>query len=268
MPQSPEVVTFEFLEVNDPAAPEQQTTPRGPSPYIGLVAMVVVLATLLLIGRAVSDNQAVFNNEENTAQEDTHLDAEADAVSTTPPPGSASSSPPSSLASILPLDDADFVPWPDPPDAHSPAVTKTPGPGEPLLGTISETTLVYVNVQGRPTVIDLDTGDISKVLIADTRSYDYFSIEFGDVVALDGRNTNIEIATDRDVVFHAYEEGTSTSTSAQGAAATPGPLLCISSFPCEITNGPLESTTNGVDTIRALDSEEDPEFYEMLYGDS
>jgi len=261
MAQSPEVVTFEFLEVNDPGAPEQQTTPRGPSPYIGLVAMVVVLATLLLIGRAVSDNQ------DNTAQEDTELDAEADGASSTPPPSSTSSSPPSSLAPILPLGDAEFVPWPDPPDDHNPAVTIIPGPGEPLRNAVTETALVYVNVQGRPTVIDLDTGDVSKVLIADTRSYDYFSVEFGDVVSLDGRNENIEIATDRAVVFHAYEEGTSSPTSQQRAAATPGPLLCISSSPCEITNRRF-STTNGVDTIRALDAEVAPELYEMLYGDS
>ena len=267
MAQSPKVATFEFHEVSNPVAPEQQTTPRGPSLYIALIGMVVVMATLLLVGRAASDNRALFDNEDSTARANPERAAQPEAASTTLPSSSPSSSPPSTLASILPLDDADLVPWPDPPDDHNPAVTRVPGPGEPLRETVSETALVYVDVQGRPTVIDLDTGDISKVLIADTRSYDYFSVEFGSVVSSYGRNENIEIATDRAVVFHAYKEGTSPSTSAQRAAATPGPLLCISSLPCEITNLRL-STTNGVDTIRALDSAGDPELYEMLYGES
>jgi hypothetical protein len=261
MAQTPEVATFEFDELNNPVAPEQPTTPRGLSAFIGLIAMVVVLATLLLVGRAVSGDQ------DNNAQGDAEEVPEPDAVSTTLPPSSTSTGPPSTLASILPLGDAEFLPWPDPPDDHNPHITIIPGPGEPLGDSITETALVYVSIDRRPTVIDVDTGDVTKVLIADARSYDYFSVEFGNVVSLDGRNRNIEIATDRAVVFHAYKEGTSSSTSAQRAAATPGPLLCISSLPCEITNLRF-STTNGVDTIRALDSAVDPELYEMLYGGS
>jgi hypothetical protein len=261
MAQSPKVVTFEFHEVSNPLAPEQQTTPRGLSAFIGLIAMFAVLATLLLVGRAVSGEQ------DNNAQGDADEVPQPGPVSTTLPPSSTSTGPPATLASILPLGDAEFVPWPDPPDDHNPHITIIPGPGEPLGDTITESALVYVSVDGRPTVIDLDTGDVSKVLIADARSYDYFSVEFGDVVSLDGRNRNIEIATDRAVVFHAYKEGTNPSTSAEQAAGTPGPLLCISSLPCEITNWRF-STTNGVDTIRALDSAGDPELYEMLYGES
>ena len=135
MAQSPEVPTFEFHEVSNPVAPEQQTTRRGPSPYIALTAMVVVLATLLLVGRAVSDNQAVLDDEDGTAQADPERDARPETISTTLPPSSTSTGPPSSVASILPLGDVEFVPWPDPPGDHDPAITTIPGPGEPLGDT-------------------------------------------------------------------------------------------------------------------------------------
>ena len=160
---------------------------------------------------------------------------QATSTSTTPIPTSTTQVPPMVEQLLEPLEPAGFVPWPAPPEDHNPHVTIVPGAGVPIFGTETQNTLVYVNSLGRPTVVNLDTGSVSNVIVAPTRSRDSFVVEIGTVVSLNGSSRNIPKATTRAVAFYTFRDELATTSDSQLAATAPGPLLCLSELPCQVT---------------------------------
>lgn len=118
-----------------------------------------------------------------------------------------------------------FVPWPDPPADHDPHVIGRPGAGQPIRADLAGVTLVYVNDQLRPTVIDLSTGDQRELDVAETRVSDTFLVENGRVVVTDELDPDLPLSAGNAFVFRVVVDG--------AAPVEPGPVptLCLTSEP-------------------------------------
>ena len=95
-------------------------------------------------------------------------------------------------------------------------------------------TLVYISSIGRPTVVDLDTGAVSEVLVADTRAYDRILVEDGQVVTTDPERGNLGPAGDQAVVFHLHRPSAEAGVVADGEVGAIGPHLCLDLDGCPI----------------------------------
>lgn len=257
MAPAPKVPTFEFSDLQGPGAPDRPDPKRPPMHVAGILTMLGVLLAFLLLGIVASGA-----SDEPESPADAPLPAAATRAATTSTTITTSPTLDSTQRGEI------FSPWPNPPDDRNPTVIGRPGPDEPIFGERSGQAVVYVNVQGRPTVVDLGTGFIDQVDIAPARFYDFFAVEFGRVVAFGDRGDNVEPTTDRALLFHVHRAGALISTDEFRTGPNPSPHLCISDEPCPNDTWTFERVTNGVDTIRRANAIDDPEVLEMLFGDS
>jgi hypothetical protein len=163
--------------VEDPRHPieSDHTSPTGRWDLV-----VAVLAVVLVLAFVFSDRTV------DTAEPGAAVEPPAEPVA--PPPTRLVQQTPNAPLSRANLD-------------HEPYFIGRPGPGVPILGVDSDLAVVYVNSLGRPTVVDLDTGDVSEYEIAATRSHDQIVVEFGEIVTLDPERLNVEPAGERAIVF-------------------------------------------------------------------
>lgn len=149
--------------------------------------------------------------------------------------------------------------WPDPPIDHVPHVLGRPGDG-PLVPGREDITLVYVNSIGRPTVLDLGTGDREELDVADGRLRDTFEIDGGHVVIGSGRGADVAGPDAVTVQVHRPR---------LFAIATPPPTgptidLCLGDV-CPQLAGDHEAARTS-ERIELLEPDEDPELAGLLSG--
>lgn len=252
MERKTEQISIQFLDLTPdrPSGPDENAS-TGSNRTTMVVATLAVLSAFVLVAMSISGR-----TQDEPPVSDT-VDHSPTATTTTSAP----------RPEFAPLEADEFVPWPEPPEDHDPIVTIIPGAGEPVFETLTNTTIVYVNSLGRPTVVDLDTGTISNVIIASTRSRDSFAVELGTVVSPDGSSRSIPKATSRAIAFFTFPPGDASFSDGQFAATAPGALLCLSELPCEVTGWQSTKNSRGVDEFRTLTAEEDPDLHEALFGD-
>ncbi len=149
--------------------------------------------------------------------------------------------------SISPLSGADVD--------HEPYFIGHPGSGSPILGVDSDLTVVYVNSLGRPTVVNLDTGDVSEYEVAATRSRDRLVVELGEIVTLDPERLNVGVAGDRAIVFRVRRPGL---VGARGERSDPvdgrysGVELCLAASGCVSGQPDSRPFIQGADSVELL----------------
>ncbi len=156
---------------------------------------------------------------------------------------------------------AEFRPWPDPPEDHDPHVAGRPGPQEPVADELSGLALVYVNDRGRPTVIDLSTGDQRELDIAGPRNRDTFLVEFGRVVATPGSDVDLPKSSGRAFRFTAERTAVPGTVAADGEefeAAPSGPTVCLDEGGCLGAAFLSGSFGDDMNRVSALDDAESP----------
>jgi hypothetical protein len=104
--------------------------------------------------------------------------------------------------------------WPDPPSDHDPSYVGRPGTNEPVRTYLVNKTLLYVNDSGRPTIVNLTTGDQQEVLVADSRISDTFELEFGRIVTNDPLNSDLPQHEGRSIVIMGLRTGSVEKTDA------------------------------------------------------
>lgn len=137
-----------------------------------------------------------------------------------------------------------FGAWPSPRE-RDPNVVRTPGPTQPpedFSGyAFRSTSIVYVNTAGRPTVVSLESGNVSEVAVAATRTHETFAVLAGEVVPLG------EPDAEQAIVFHTYRDvdrpGVGTMGDEQGVGL--GPELCLSGETCARPDLGLERVRKG-----------------------
>ncbi len=147
-------------------------------------------------------------------------------------------------------------PWPVPPQNRDPYVVRIPGPQElPFAGT--ESTLVYINTLGDPTVVSLETGDVFEIDVAAIRVHETFAVEDGEVRSLEGANPGLEDATANAVVFHTYRDVDPPGVGAVGGerGIGRGPELCLSETSCRRVGQGLDTVEMGGILTERLDAQ-------------
>lgn len=182
-----------------------------------------------------------------------------------------------------------LAPWPLPPVDHNPHVIGRPGTQPLAVAEGLHQSIVYVNLRGRPTVIDLATGNQQEVVVATVRSIDTFAVEFGEVVATEPKRRNLTRSRGRPIIFAVDQTGRQpndfpaaadpglnpseqnktangsdnagvdeTDSSDQFAPQPMGPLLCASEQGCGEARW-LEGTFgNAIDRASSLPAGENP----------
>lgn len=186
---------------------------RVAGPRAAVVLAVLVLA--LIVGMVSSRRGAPTGPDD---REPLVAPSSSEAAPAAPDPAV-----PSSTALTV----AAFVPWPDPPEDHDPHVIGRPGPQVPARPSLEGWTLIYVNDQRRPTIVDLSTGDQRELVVAETRPEDVVLVEGGRIVAAtdDGE---LDTATSRAFPVTIVRE----VTDAPVPIAPPAPVLCVVARPC------------------------------------
>jgi hypothetical protein len=126
--------------------------------------------------------------------------------------------------------------WPDPPEDHDPHVTGRPGAQKPLKPWFDVETLIYVNESGRPTVINLSTGDQREVVVAPNRQSDRFLVEDGRIVTDDPQQSQFPLSEGRSFEVQVYRTPlplSTQSTAPNGPLSQSGPTLCLDTGGCE-----------------------------------
>jgi hypothetical protein len=154
------------------------------------------------------------------------------------------------------------LPWPNPPIDHSPHVMGRPGNG-PLASDADGLSLVYVNSLGRPTVIDLASGDREELDVASTRRFDQFEIEAGHVVVSTDRRPEvgtgaITVRVHRTQLF-ALPSSTPTPT---------GIDLCLASVCPQLSAIGVDDPDLGDAGIEMVDVDKHPDLARLLSGES
>ncbi len=246
---------IKFIESTTAAAPSagepEFDRPRALTTLVGVGAVCVAL---LLMGVAVSGRD---EHEPDPLPASTSV-----AQRPTPRTPSTSTIAPSPKPELV-----EFIPWPNPPEDHDPTVIIHTGSGQPVFGDVTETSLVYVNSIGRPTIIALDTSQVEEVDVASSRTYDYFGVEFGHIVSFDG-SRNIREATERALLFHAHRAGDDELDADYRASSRLSLHLCLTIEPCSMPDQNFDGITDAVDTIRRANNIDDPQVMEMMFGES
>jgi len=211
---------IEFLDTDARRAPSADVAPddknSGGWPLQWLVAGVVLVLGAWFVTSTGSD----------APLEET--------VSDTPQP-----TPPAPIrpAPAPPAEPPAFGVWPTARE-RDPSVTRTaastPLPSEFSAETLQSTTLVYVSTSGLPTVVSLETGEVSVVGVGATRIHDTFAVEAGQVVPIEAAAERVSDA----FVFHTYRDidrpGVGIMSDQRGIGV--GPELCLSGETCAGTD--------------------------------
>lgn len=159
--------------------------------------------------------------------------------------------------------------WPSPPDDHEPIVSGRPGPGRPIIDSPSAVTaIVYVNSLGRPTVVDLATGNTREVELAATRSEGSFLVDDATIVHDDPKR-GLGLPSS-DAVTFAFRLVSSEDRPETGQPRVP-PLppsvsLCPTVDACSDTAWRPTSFRNGAALIELLDPLRHPAAAALLDG--
>ncbi len=216
---------------------------RGPVTVVGRIALIVVVCGLFFaFARGGSDSSDGGDGADATGRGEVgaNVDIADDGTTAAPETGASSDV-------VTPR----FRPWPDPPEDHDPHVAGRPGPQEPVTDGSIGRTLVYVNGSGRPTVIDLATGDQRELDIAGPRDRDTFLVEYGRVVAEPGSDADLPKSGGRAFRFTVERTtvpGTVSSADRDAAISLTGPTICLDEGGC--TGAPLLTGTFGDDLNR------------------
>ena len=124
-------------------------------------------------------------------------------------------------------------PWPALADDHAPHIAGRPGPGEPVRDDLTNMAVVYVNELGRPTVIDLSTGDQWELDVSHLRARDEFLVEFGQVVATSDSNLDRPKSEGR-----AFEFTVERTRAQAGVPVSDGQLARVNGLPVRAPTGP------------------------------
>ncbi len=222
------------------AAPEVAEEAALPVSGIGLV--VVAFATLGFLFVA-------FDGERGTAD-----------LPVAPSMVTAPTLPPATIAASLAV--TGYVRVERVPVDHEPTVSGAPGPGVPLLGAETDMALLYVNSIGRPTLIDLDTGQRREIEISPLRRRDSFLIEHGDVVGTDREYLASAPATDRAIRVEVERPG--RTAQARSSPISDGPVLCLGSRGCPQSRWTQTTYRDGTDTVATLDAGGHPDVAELF----
>lgn len=156
----------------------------------------------------------------------------------------------------------DRLVWPVPPLDHDPHLVGRPGNQQRIRSYLADKSLLYVNSRGRPTIIDLSTGNQQEVLIADPRVRETFSIEFGQVVG--GNPENPDLSASHGRAFTVLAQRSQTPDSDSEKITDPGPEpntvipLCLNLRGCGGLSGTATQIRLGTDLARTLTTYDDP----------
>ena len=139
--------------------------------------------------------------------------------------------------------------WPDLPEDRDPSYVGRPGSDEPVRSFLAGKTLLYVNDFGRPTVIDLTTGNQREVLIADGRNLDTFELEFGQIVTSEPGRSDLPLSIGRSIGVIGVRAGSDVETENESAI-----VLCIDTSGCRTSPPSNTVLANSLDSATQLDS--------------
>ena len=134
---------------------------------------------------------------------------------------------------LLGIASGERAPWPVLADDHAPHIIGRPGLGEPVRDDLANMTVVYVNDLGRPTVIDLSTGDQRELDISLLRARDDFLVEFGRVVVPADSNLDRPKSQGR-----AFEFTVERTRAQAGVPVSDGQLARVNGLPLREPTGP------------------------------
>jgi len=218
--------------------PDPSPAPSGAPRGLALIVLILVgLAVLFLAFNETSSSQL-----------------------SAPPPTAAlpTSAPTLALAVTVATDPSGFEARTVLPLDFAPRVSGAPGPDAPIFSAESGLTLLYVNTIGRPTIVDLDSGDRREVDISRSRPYDSFLVEGGEVVSEDRDYLAEARATDRAIVVHVHQPGIGADASdVTVPVGAEGPHLCIGD--CASLRWTSESLSDGLDIVETLDAAKYPQ---------
>lgn len=150
------------------------------------------------------------------------------------------------------------VRWPVPPANRDPSYLGRPGSGDPVRSDLVDKTLLYVNDFGRPTIVDLTTGDQREVLIADSHSQGSFELEFGQIVTTDTERSDLPLSIGRSIGVMGKRAGSviedndeySIVLCIDGPGCSGETILLIPN-PAVLDSAALLDTSNGVEAAIA-----------------
>ncbi len=261
MDQSGERVSIELIAITPVGQEDQEVRASGEvNRWTVLVASLAVLSAFVLVGMSIPerpDDVSPLQGAGIPASTETGADWTV-----------ARQLKHASRAEAALGESGDLVPWSGLPEDHEPIIATRPGSGEPVFGRDTDEALVYVSSLGRPTVIDLDTGNVSSVIFAPSQRGESFGVEFGTAVPLSEPTDNASDAAPTTIAFFTIPEGPATVSDLERAAAAPGPFLCLSDMLCQVTGWQGSEASRGGDEIRYMTRQGDPELFEVLFGDS
>lgn len=147
------------------------------------------------------------------------------------------------------------VGWPIPPADRDPSYIGRPGSDDPIRTYLVDKTLLYVNDYGRPTIVDLTTGDQREVLIADGRSQDMFKLEFGRIVTTDSERSDLPLSIGRSIGVMGVRAGSAIEDNGESSI-----ILCIDGTGCSEGSMTPNALGNQLDIATRLDSSRSAQF--------
>ena len=157
-----------------------------------------------------------------------------------------------------------FEPWPDPPIDHDPHVLSIPGNGA-LVADAEGRALIYVNSIGRPTVIDLETGDRQELDIAPARLFDRFEVDDGHVVSVSGRATGDSGAGPDAITVRVHRPQLFQLPS---TTPTTGIDLCLGAVCPQLVHAAVDEAERTDPRVEALGTDGDADLAQLLSGAS
>jgi hypothetical protein len=132
---------------------------------------------------------------------------------------------------------------------RDPSYVGRPGSDEPVRSFLVDKTLLYVNDHGRPTIVDMTTGDQREVLIADGRSQGMFELEFGQIVTSDDERSGLPPSVGRSIGVIGVTAGLEVENVDESSI-----ILCIDGASCPAGSASSTSLANSLDMATQLDS--------------
>lgn len=243
----------------DQASPEPPNRRRFPllvGAAVGAAALVIASLAWSLAGddeaRAPTTSMEISMEVSSTMSTETPTATSTGTVPVDPP----------APQPIVPV--RAFEAWPDPPTDHDPHVLSIPGNGA-LVADADGRALVYVNSIGRPTVVDLETGDRQELDIAPTRRFDRFDVDDGHVVSVSGRAARDGGAGSDAITVRVHRPQLFQLPSAN---PTTGIDLCLAAVCPQLVHAAVDEAGRADPRVEVLGTGGDADLAQLLSGAS